>query len=209
MAFECNVSRRQKLLNSIFGYERSMYDVDDTRKVGREVHWNRSIQKKKLQWLASWGKNFLNKRLSFRGFKLCGRIVKWTHSFFSPEDGNNMFNRNVGIFLHVYTASQPRTRQNEITWRAYANSLSTKFLRIQKHEIFLQMHKEALWTLSLRVHFSRLCRSLWGAWSCFSCVHKITVFIITKCVHDFKGSGDSNEHRKFCRCTVKYSLLHS
>jgi hypothetical protein len=30
-------------------------------------------------------------------------------TYFSPEDGDSIFLRNVGIYLHVYTASQPRT----------------------------------------------------------------------------------------------------
>jgi hypothetical protein len=28
---------------------------------------------------------------------------------FSPDDGDSMFLRNVGIYLPVYSASQPRT----------------------------------------------------------------------------------------------------
>jgi hypothetical protein len=31
-----------------------------------------------------------------------------SHRHFSPEDGGSMFLQNVGIYLRVYTASQPR-----------------------------------------------------------------------------------------------------
>jgi hypothetical protein len=40
------------------------------------------------------------------------RVVwyKFNHvSIFSPEDGDSTVLRNVGIYLQVYTASQPRT----------------------------------------------------------------------------------------------------
>jgi hypothetical protein len=35
-------------------------------------------------------------------------IVSEERAVFSPDDGGSMFSRNVGIYLQVYEASEPR-----------------------------------------------------------------------------------------------------
>jgi hypothetical protein len=59
-------------------------------------------------------------------FGLCRRVdsyvdsnvsEKHTVSFFSPEDGERMFLRNVGIYLWVYTAPGPRTSSSSLPWK--------------------------------------------------------------------------------------------
>jgi hypothetical protein len=50
--------------------------------------------------------------------------VKMSLLFFSPEDGDSMFIRNVGTYLRVHTASQPVTT----TLTGINNLLHKKFM---------------------------------------------------------------------------------
>jgi hypothetical protein len=51
----------------------------------------------------------VRKTMFFLVVTSCGLAGAVQHCHFSPEDGDRMFLRNVGIYLRVYTASQPRT----------------------------------------------------------------------------------------------------
>jgi hypothetical protein len=52
-------------------------------------------------------------------------VVTPCRSDFIPEDGDTMFLRNVGIYLQVYTASQPWSHLalDKVQWRALVNNV--------------------------------------------------------------------------------------
>jgi hypothetical protein len=53
--------------------------------------------------------------------------VKHTVSIFSPEDGNSMFLRNVGIYRRVHTSSKPRTSSSSSSSSSFSPPWNPQF----------------------------------------------------------------------------------
>jgi hypothetical protein len=81
-----------------------------------------------LQCTNAYGEGMYNLRFEVLTAVRMTMLFFWVVTPCSPEDGNSMFLRNVGIYLRVYTASQPRT-----TTSLMYNSITMIIIIINMH----------------------------------------------------------------------------